>query len=476
MAIREIRLPELGEDVETGDVVEMLVSEGDTIEKEQPIVEVETEKASVEIPAPFGGKVREIKVKAGDTVKVGQTLLAVETEEEGEEKEGREAEDASQADPQKTEEAGGKEAEAMSSEEERKESEEAEAEEDGEREKDGPEEPAREAESPGRERAGGENADEEKEEGGKKAVAPAGPSVRRLARELGIDVNEVSGSGPRGRISEQDVKTFARRIIREGKGKEKPSAGQAVGRMQQQPPLPDFERWGETERRPMGALRRKAAQTTGTSWALIPHVTQFDRADVTDLERDRRRLSEDLEEEEAKLTVTAVLIKLAAFALKRFPRFNASVDLENETLVFKHYVNIGVAVDTDRGLVVPVLRNVDRKNLSEVAMELTEMARKARNRKLGLDSMSGSNFSVTNLGGLGTTYFTPLVTWPDVAVLGIGRAHTEAVLEDGRFVPRMILPMAVSYDHRVIDGADASRFLRWIAEALERPLKVLMEG
>jgi len=481
MAVKEVTLPELGEGVETGDVVEVLVSEGDTIEEEQPVVEVETEKASVEIPAPFGGKVREIKVKAGDTVKVGQALLAVETEEKGEEKEGREEEASSHKEPQETEAAGEKEAEAPSSEEKKKEPEEAaqqseEAEEEnGEGEEAGAEEPAREAESPGRERTGGEKAEEEKEEAGAKSVAPAGPSVRRLARELGIDVNEVSGSGPRGRISEQDVKAFARRIIREGKGKEKPSAGQAGGRMQQ-PPLPDFERWGETERRPMGALRRKAAQTTGISWALIPHVTQFDRADVTELERDRKRLSEDLEEEEAKLTVTAILIKLTAFALKRFPRFNASLDLEKEALVYKHYVNIGVAVDTDRGLVVPVLRNVDRKSLSEVAVELTEMARKARNRKLGLDSMSGSNFSVTNLGGLGTTYFTPLVTWPDVAVLGIGRAHTEAILEDGRFVPRMILPLAVSYDHRVIDGADASRFLRWIAEALERPLKVLMEG
>jgi pyruvate dehydrogenase E2 component (dihydrolipoamide acetyltransferase) len=226
----------------------------------------------------------------------------------------------------------------------------------------------------------------------------------------------------------------------------------------------------------MGALRRKATKTTSTSWALIPHVTQFDRADVTELERDRKHLSKELEEEGAKLTVTAILIKLAAFALKRFPKFNASLDLEEETIIYKHYVNIGVAVDTDRGLVVPVLRNVDQMNLIEVALELNDLAQRARKRKLGLESMSGSNFSVTNLGGLGTTYFTPIVTWPDVGVLGVGRATTEAILEEGAFVPRLILPLAVSYDHRVVDGADASRFLRWIAESLERPLKILMEG
>ncbi len=478
MAVKEIALPELGEDVQTADVVEVLVSEGDTIEKEQPVLEVETEKAAVEIPAPFGGTVEEIKVKAGDTVEVGQTLLTVETEGKEEEEETKKGEAPAEEKEQKPKEAE-KEKEEPKEEEAAEETEEPppkkKEEEAEERAETGqPEEKAEEAEAPAEpgkaaketDRSG---AEEEKE------VAPAGPSVRRLARELGVDVREVSGSGPRGRISEQDVKDFARGIIEDRGRKEKPSAGPpAVG--MQQPPLPDFERWGETERRPMGALRRKAAQTTGTSWSLIPHVTQFDRADVTELERDRKRLSEDLEADGTKLTVTAILIKLTAFALKRFPRFNASLDLENETIVYKHYVNIGVAVDTDRGLVVPVLRDVDRKSLAEVSYELNDLADKARNRKLGLESMSGSNFSVTNLGGLGTTYFTPIVTWPDVAVLGIGRARTEAVFEEGAFVPRLILPLAVSYDHRVIDGADASRFLRWIAETLERPLKILMEG
>jgi pyruvate dehydrogenase E2 component (dihydrolipoamide acetyltransferase) len=492
MAVKEITLPELGEDVENGDVVEVLVSEGDTIEKDQPVIEVETEKASVEIPAPFGGTVKEIQVKAGDTVQVGQTLLTVETEEKEEEKEEGESETAS-AEARREPEAAA-EAERKAREKEKEAAEEKEDEGEDREEKKGREErearaekepPAKgkgeeerpEPEGRGREaeREEAQGPAEEKGEEGRREVAPAGPSVRRLARELGIDIHDVSGSGPRGRISEQDVKDFARRLIRE-KGAEEPSAEREPPGRMQPPPLPDFSRWGETEREPMGALRRKATKTTSTSWAQIPHVTQFDRADVTELERDRKHLSKALEREGAKLTVTAILIKLAALALKRFPRFNASLDLADETIVYKHYVNVGVAVDTDRGLVVPVIRDADRKNLSEVAVELNDLAEKARTRKLGLESMSGSNFSVTNLGGLGTTYFTPIVTWPDVAVLGVGRANTEAILEDGAFVPRLILPLSVSYDHRVIDGADASRFLRWIAESLERPLKVLMEG
>jgi pyruvate dehydrogenase E2 component (dihydrolipoamide acetyltransferase) len=242
------------------------------------------------------------------------------------------------------------------------------------------------------------------------------------------------------------------------------------------PRLPDFSKWGAVTRERMGGLRRAATRTTSVSWRLIPHVTQFDRADITDLEEQRKTLGHDLEQEGIKLTVTAIIVKAVVPALRKFPRFHASVDEENEEIVYKHYMHIGVAVDTERGLVVPVIRDADRKPLRQVAVELAELAEKARSRKLTPDEMTGAGFSVSNLGGLGTTYFTPLVTWPQVAVLGVGRAEIQPVFRQGDFVARRILPLAISYDHRLIDGADAARFLRWIAESLERPLRLLLEG
>jgi pyruvate dehydrogenase E2 component (dihydrolipoamide acetyltransferase) len=487
MPVKEVRLPELGEDIESGDVVEVLVSKGDEIEQDQSIIEVETEKAAVEIPAPFSGTVEKVEVKAGDTVKVGQTLITVETgEKEEEEKEGEA--DKARKKRDETEEKERKETEGA--EEGRKtESDgwrEAEADVEESRSDDREEEGGQAAADEEERETGGEAKDLDKAGGGEseneewvregekkvKEIAPAGPASRRLARELGVSINDVEGSGPRGRISEQDVKNHARRVIRKAEergGREDDSV--------QRPSLPDFERWGEINRRPMSALRRTAAERTGTSWALIPHVTQCDRADITQLEQDRKELSDRLERERdgAKLTVTAILIKVTALALKRFPHFNVSLDVDNQEIIHKLYVNIGVAVDTDRGLVVPVVRNADRKTLTEIAVELTDLARRARGRKLGPESMRGSNFSITNLGGLGTTNFTPLVTWPEIAVLGISRAEMVAVPEEDGFVPRLILPLAVSYDHRAVDGAAVSRFLRWIAECLEKPLKIIME-
>ncbi|MEW6442268.1 MAG: 2-oxo acid dehydrogenase subunit E2 [bacterium] len=449
MATREIVLPELGENIETADVVAVLVEVGQTIREGQSIVEVESEKASVEIPSPFAGVVREIRVKVGDRVRPGQVLAAVETQAEeargagavpGEirDKE-RRPQPAAATEPMEPETEGRPEPEAVPP-------------------------PAPEP-APSREAQ----------------VVPAGPAVRRLARELGVDLREVAGTGPAGRISGEDVKEHVRKELAARRGAPAPVPIAAAAAAAPAPDaghaeLPDFSRFGEVVREPLGALRRKAMQSTGLSWAMIPHVTQFDRADITELEEHRRELTPRVEAAGAKLTITAILIKVAALALRAFPKFNASLDAQKEEIVYKKYVHIGVAVDTDRGLVVPVLKDADQKSLTRIAVELADLAGKARGRKLGPDDMRGSNFSVTNLGGLGTTYFTPLVIWPDVAVLGLGRADVEPVFRAGEISPRRILPLSISYDHRLIDGADAARFLRWVAEALEKPLMLFLES
>jgi pyruvate dehydrogenase E2 component (dihydrolipoamide acetyltransferase) len=298
--------------------------------------------------------------------------------------------------------------------------------------------------------------------------------VRRLARELGIDIARVQPSGPGGRISEEDVKQFARSLIT--RIESRPAAAPAGGGGIPVPELPDFSRWGAVEREPASKVRRVTAEAMSLSWNVIPHVTQFDRADITELEEWRKRYGGRVEAAGAKLTVTAVAVRVVASALKVFPKFNASYDARSEEIVYKKYVSVGVAVDTDHGLLVPVIRDADRKNILEIASELGTLAEKARNRKITADELQGANLNVSNLGGLGTTYFSPIVAWPQVAVVGIGRANREAVYEDGGFQPRLILPLAVSYDHRVIDGADAARFLRWVAEALEEPLLLALEG
>jgi pyruvate dehydrogenase E2 component (dihydrolipoamide acetyltransferase) len=306
-------------------------------------------------------------------------------------------------------------------------------------------------------------------------VAPAAPSVRRLARELGIDIHEVPGTGPGGRISDEDVKGYTRKLISRTPGAQ-PGAPVVVPAGIQVPELPDFTKWGEVEREPANKVRRITAHTLSLSWANIPHVTQFDRADITELSDWRERYADKVEKAGGKLTVTAIAVKAVAGALKVFPKFNASYDARNEEIVYKKYFNIGVAVDTERGLLVPVLKNVDRKNIAGIAVELGDLAERSRNKKIKADELQGGNINISNLGGLGTTYFSPIIAWPQVAIVGVGRAAREAVYQEGGFVPRLILPLSISYDHRLIDGADASRFLRWVAEALEQPLLIALEG
>jgi pyruvate dehydrogenase E2 component (dihydrolipoamide acetyltransferase) len=257
--------------------------------------------------------------------------------------------------------------------------------------------------------------------------------------------------------------------------------------------LPDFEKWGAVERQPMSNIRRTTAQRLSHAWSTIPHVTQFDKADITEMEELRRKYREQVRQAGGDFTVTAMLVKVLSVAVKRFPQFNASIDAEADEIVYKKYVNVGVAVDTDRGLLVPVIRNADQKNLTQIAIELHQLAQKARDRKLTLEEMSGGGITISNLGGIGGTYFTPIINWPEVAILGVSRGIFEPVwrgsatpsaqgssnrveASNGTFEPRQLLPLSLSYDHRVIDGADAMRFLRWVAEAVEQPFLLSLLG
>jgi pyruvate dehydrogenase E2 component (dihydrolipoamide acetyltransferase) len=446
----ELRLPEVGENVESGQVVKVMVSVGDIVKQSQSVLELETDKAIVEVPSTVSGKITEIQVKEGDELKVGALILTVEEMAEG----------APEAEPEATEpEAGAAQPEAA-------EAPAPEARPEAAPEPK-PEEPTRvpEVEAPPRAAKAVHELDLEQE------IAPAAPSVRRLARELGVDINQVPGSGPGGRISVDDVKDYVRQA-QERRREVAPAPGAGLEAL----PLPDFTRWGEVERTKMSGVRRATARRLSQAWATIPHVTNFDRADITELERLRKQYGPQAEAAGGKLTMTAIILKVAASALKVFPEFNASLDLANEEIVYKKYYHIGIAVDTEHGLLVPVIRDVDRKNLIQLSVELTEMAEKARNRKVSPDELEGSNFTITNLGGIGGTNFTPIINPPNVAILGISRASMEPVFKDGQFEPRFMLPLSVSYDHRLIDGADASRFLRWLVQALEEPFLMALQG
>ncbi len=456
----DFKVPELGENVAGGDVTRVLVKAGDTIALEQPVVELETDKATIEVPSSVAGVVKEIKIKQGDKVTVGQVLLSVD--------------DAGAAPP--------KEAEKAEKAEPKRQPKEEPKEERPPQQVAKPEKvvamarPQRQAEaSPAPFDAGQgrpfDSAQSKREERG--PAAPAAPSVRKLAREVGVDIHDVQGSGPAGRISQDDVKEHARRVL-SSVGSSADSA-RAAGRPAAKA-LPDFSKWGEVERQPMSNIRRKTAEHLSAAWNAIPHVTQCEKADITALEALRKKHAPEVEKRDGKLTVTAILVKVLAAAVKQFPQFNASADMQAQEIVLKHYVNIGVAVDTDRGLLVPVIRNADQKNITEIAIEVQQAAVKARERKLSLDDMSGGGISISNLGGIGGTYFTPIVNWPEVAILGVSRGQMEPVWTGGAFEPRMMLPLSLSYDHRVIDGADAIRFLRWVADALEQPFLLALHG
>jgi pyruvate dehydrogenase E2 component (dihydrolipoamide acetyltransferase) len=460
----EFKIPELGENVDGGDVTRVLVKVGDTIEQEQPVVELETDKATIEVPSSVAGKVTEIKVKAGDKVKVGAVVLTVDSNGSGDtspkQSEGGPKPGSEEPQPEPAQsKAPSQEPKAQS-----------------------PEPRADKVVSMPRAAKAAPEPPKAAPEPKRGAAAPAAPGVRRLAREIGVDIDQVKGTGPEGRISEEDVKEHARRVL-SSVGASMASGGPGVS-AKTGIALPDFARWGEIERQPMSNIRRTTATRLSHAWNTIPHVTQFDKADITAMEELRRKYREQVQKAGGNLTVTAMLVKVIATAVKQFPQFNASLDPTTDEIIFKKYVNVGVAVDTDRGLLVPVVRNADQKNITQIAVEVHEAAEKARNRKVTLDEMSGGGITISNLGGIGGTYFTPIVNWPEVAILGVSRGIIESVWKNdpstgsgqGKFEPRQMLPLSLSYDHRVIDGADAMRFLRWVVEAIEQPFLLSLLG
>lgn len=446
----EFKLPELGENVHQGDLVRLMISAGDKVSEGQPVMELETDKAVVEVPSSVSGVVKEVRVKQGEKVKVGQVIFTLE-----------EGASAHQPQPIKqapvehmSEQHGARLAFQTAIEAEGKTEEEA-------LPPDPPQTRPADFSMPVQlgKVAGTEHRD----------PVPAAPHVRRLARELGLDIHDVKGTGPGGRISEDDVKAHSKALLAS-------MAAQAPQAHFSQPTLPDFSKWGKVERVSMRGVRRKTAEHLWEAWTTIPHVTQQDKADITELEQLRARFAPKAEQAGGKMTVTAIALKVCAAALKVFPQFNASIDMAKEEIVYKQYINVGVAVDTDRGLLVPVIKDVDKKNIVELAAELTQASKKAREKKLTGDEMSGGTFTITNLGGIGGTGFSPIVNFPEVAILGLSRSSMEPVWMNGKFEPRQVLPLSLSYDHRLIDGADAARFLRWIAEAFEQPFLLSVQG
>ncbi|BCR02981.1 hypothetical protein DESUT3_00500 [Desulfuromonas versatilis] len=479
----EIKVPEVSEGVHQGTVVSLAVAVGDRVEADQTLLELETDKAVVAIPSPAAGKITEIKVNEGDEVEVGAVIMLMDAESEAEpEKEEAEPE-KEEAKPEKEEAKPEKEEAKPEREEAKPEREEAKP----EREEAKPEreeaKPEREEAKPEKEEAKPER--EEEFRAGKpdlslvrrgEQVAPAAPSVRRLARELGVDIYQVQGSGPGGRIGESDVRLFVRETMQRitGGGPAPAAVGEFPG-LHAQRPLPDFSRWGEVSREPLSRVRELTADAMSYAWSTIPMVTQYDQARITALEKYRKEFNQRVAAA-GKLTTTAILAKICATALQAFPRFNSSLDLAARELVLKHSVHIGVAVDTPRGLLVPVLREAQRKGLARLALELNEIAGKAREGKISPADLEGGTFTISNLGGIGGQAFTPLVYAPQVAILGVSRAQQQPVWNGCEFVPELVLPLALSYDHRVIDGADGARFLRWICEAIENPLQLVMEN
>ena len=484
---KEVKIPDIAENVESGVVASILVSEGDEVSEDQSLVEIETDKATTDLPSPYEGVVDEIKIDEGDEVKVGQVIMIIETEGKGEEGgEGGEEEEKEDEEEEKTKEK--KDEEEKDKDEKEKEKEKEKEEKDKEKEKEDKEEEkeekkekssdkSKEKEEEEKEEAKEEAKEEEeeekekepekseKEEKSKRSLSeiPAAPSVRRLAREMGVDLTEVEGSGPGNRVSAEDVKSHA------GKPEKKKEAAPAREEIK----LPDFSKWGATSKESMSRIRSITAKNVTQSWQAIPHVTQHDEADATNLEEFRKRYQEKVEKAGGKLTVTAVLLKITAFALQKFPQFNASLDFKNEEIIYKHYFNIGIAVDTPQGLLVPVIQDVDKKSLTDLSVELTEVAKKARDKKISLDELQGGNFTISNLGGIGGTSFSPIIFPPQVAILGVSKAQYKPVYSGDEFKKRLIIPLSLSYDHRVIDGADGARFLRWICDVIEDPYAML---
>lgn len=429
-------IPTLGENITSAQITKVLLKVGDKVSVDQVVMEIETDKATVEVPSEVNGVVKEVKIKDGDKVAIGAVAFVIET--------------SGIVSAKVETPIAKKETEVI---------------------------PAQVSTNNSQPAAAKEHSHMPKlitlPTNISKVAVPAAPSVRRFAREIGIEINSVRGSGNNGRISIEDVKAYAKALNQQLQNGGV-VGGSAVGVPRET--LPDFSKWGEIDRQPMSNIRRKTAEHLSYAWATVPHVTQFDKADITELEKIRKQFGKQVEAAGGKLTVTGILLKVIASAMKVYPQFNSSVDMEKNEVVYKKYVNIGVAVDTDRGLLVPVIRDVNKKNITQISLDLAEVSKKSRDKKLSLDDMQGGCFTISNLGGIGGTYFTPIVNTPEVAILGVSKSAYEPFYVDGKFEPRLMMPLSLSYDHRIIDGADAIRFLRWIINALENPFLLSLEG
>lgn len=428
----EVTVPDIG-DFKEVEIIEVLVSVGDTIEAEQSLITVESDKASMEIPASAGGTVKEIKVKVGDKVNKGSVILVVEGQGEGgAQAPAKQAADAKPADAG-NEKAASAKAESASS---------ASASTPAAKTS-----PTAALEDPGL----------------KPGQLPhASPSVRKFARELGVNLSKVKGSGPKERITADDVRAFVKQALSAPAGASGGDGGAALGLL----PWPqiDFTKFGPIEAKPLSRIKKISGANLHRNWVMIPHVTNNDEADITDLEAFRVTLNKENEKAGVKVTMLAFLIKAVVAALKKFPEFNASLD--GDQLIYKQYYHIGFAADTPNGLVVPVIRDADKKGILEIGKEMGELSKKAREGKISPAEMQGGCFSISSLGGIGGTHFTPIINAPEVAILGVSRSAHKPVWDGKQFVPRLTLPLSLSYDHRVIDGAAAARFNAYLGQLL----------
>jgi pyruvate dehydrogenase E2 component (dihydrolipoamide acetyltransferase) len=421
----DVRLPNLGEGVDSGSVVTIFVKEGDVLTKGQTILELENEKAVAPIPSPAAGRVAALRIKPGDKISVGQIILSLADGDGA-------ATPAGQAAPSRQPEAQVEKEHAPRSQ---------------------PAETGHAFEGPG------PALDIARKAG---VPPPAAPTIRRLAKDLGIDLSRVRGSEPGGRIVLQDVRAYIQHLQQ--------IAFQAP-KAQPRVPAPepaDFSKWGPVSAKPMSPLRQVVSRRMAESWTTIPHVTQFDEADISGIIDLRKKYAPAYEGQGARLTVTSFLLKAVTAVLKQYPIFNASLDEAAQAIVFKEYFHIGLAVDTDAGLMVPVVRNVDTKSMLQLSKDVQDLAEKARERKIALDDMKGGSFTISNQGGIGSGHFTPIINKPEVAILGVGRGALKPAIREGQTVPRSFLPLALSYDHRLIDGAQAARFMVDLVSALEK--------
>ncbi len=473
----EFKLPDLGEGIHEGEIVEVLVSEGDQVEDGTLVLLVETDKATTEVPSPVAGVVKEIRVKPGDVVKVGQVMMVFDrADEKGEPGEEPSREDKKQPSGEGEEETpSGKD---QGEEEEKNKGKKKETPKEKEKEEDTGKEPSEGDKKEAREKAG--TSGKPPQEG----PVPAAPSTRRLARELGVDLRQVTASGPGGRVMPEDVQAFARKGEEAAGEKEEPTVPKKISRDEKEAvgeeegvKEPSMEEEA-VERVALRSVRKATARRMALAWSEIPHVTHQDAADITELEAFRQKAKEKIRAQGGTLSLTVFVLKAVVAALKAFPGFNASIDMDSEEILFRKYYNIGVATDTDRGLVVPVLKNVDRKSLTLLSQELPQLVQRTREGKIDREDVTGGTFTITNIGALGGRAFTPIVNHPQAAILGLAQGRLEPVikgdLNNYRVVPRLMLPLILGFDHRVVDGADAARFVNMVKESLQDPENLLM--